>query len=260
MDAKGRRLHAHKMRSRLLLIATVSAALLAPAAAQAADCPGADLIPDATNAAQVADATLCLINAERAAGGLAPLAADSTLTSASAAYAGDMIARSFFAHETPDGVTLDQRLAGVGYGYELAGENIAWGEGPLSTPASIVNAWMHSEGHRLNIMERDYRQIGLGILPGTPKAAPSSFAGATYVTDFGTPEAGATRSAARSGTLDASATSDPVAHYSVKHRAAKRKKAARRAHRRRAAKHARRHVRRHVRRHPARRQTWQTVS
>jgi uncharacterized protein YkwD len=248
------------MRSRLLLIATVSAALAAPAAAQAANCPGEDLVPDATNAAQVADATLCLINQQRAAGGLAPVAANGSLTNASAAYAGDMIARTFFAHETPDGVTLDQRLARVGYRYELAGENIAWGEGPLATPASIVDAWMHSEGHRLNIMEPEYRQVGLGILPGTPKSAPSAFAGATYVTDFGTPQGGAPAPrSVQNGTLNARATSDPIAHYAVQ-----RKKHARRAHRRHRARHVRRHTRRHVRKHPARRsarrQAWQTVS
>src|SRR3954471_10376994 len=202
MDAKGRRPHARKMRSRLLLIATLSAALLAPAAAQAADCPGADLVPDASNVAQVTDATLCLLNAERATAGLAPLAADSTLSQASTAYAGDMVARQFFAHESPDGGTLDQRLRAVGYSYEIAGENIAWGEGPLATPASIVDAWMHSEGHRTNILDGDFRQIGLGILSGVPRAG-SPFPGATYVTDFGTHDS-QTRSA-QSGTLSARA-------------------------------------------------------
>ena len=245
------------MRSRLLLIATLSAALLAPAAAQAADCPGADLVPDATNAAQVTDATLCLLNNERATAGLAPLNADPTLSSASSAYAGDMIARQFFAHESPDGGTLDQRLGAVGYRYEIAGENIAWGEGPLSTPASIVNAWMHSEGHRTNILDGEFRQIGLGILPGVPRAG-SAFPGGTYVTDFGTRES-QTRSVAESGTPGARAAADPVAHY-----AAKAKHVKRRVHRRAKTHHARRHARHARTRHHAggasRRERWQTVS
>src|SRR4051794_9453970 len=220
-DAKGRRPHAQEMRSRLLLIATLSAALLAPAAAQAADCPGADLVPDATNVGQVTDATLCLLNNERATAGLAPLSADSTLSSASTAYAGDMVSRQFFAHESPDGGTLDRRLQAVGYGYEIAGENIAWGEGTLATPASIVDAWMHSEGHRTNILDGDFRQIGLGILPGVPRAG-SPFPGATYVTDFGTRDS-QTRSTAQSGTLSARATGDPVAHYAVQRKHTQRK-------------------------------------
>ncbi len=252
-----------KMRSRLLLIATVSAALLPAAGAHASTCAGVDLVPDATNVAQVADATLCLINEQRTAAGRGPVTADATLSSASTAYAVDMVARDFFAHESPDGGTLDQRLARVGYSYEIAGENIAWGEGVLATPAQIVNAWMNSEGHRTNIMDGDFRQIGLGIVPDVPHA--SSFGGATYVTDFGTPSGQpAPRSAPQSATLAARAGSPratprgPIAHYSVKKQHARRaaaKRAARRAAARRAAKrHVRRHVRRNVRTH------WQTVS
>jgi uncharacterized protein YkwD len=238
------------MRSRLLLIATATAALLVPASgALAADCPGQDLMPDATNAAQVADATLCLINAQRAAVGDGPLAADDTLSSASSAYAADMVARSFFDHQSPDGGTLDDRLARVGYSYDIAGENIAWGEGVLGTPASIVDAWMHSEGHRTNILDPDFRQVGLGIVAGTPRTAQGGMAGATYVTDFGTPEA-TQRAVPQSGTLDARANgraSDPVAHYAVVHKKAHKK--ARRAHRKHARRHTRRHTRRHVRHH-----------
>ena len=239
------------MRSRLLLIATATAALLVPAAgAYAADCPGQDLVPDGTNTAQVADATLCLINDQRAAVGDGPLAADDALSSSSSAYAADMVARKFFEHESPDGGTLDDRLRVVGYTYDIAGENIAWGEGPLSTPAQIVDAWMHSDGHRTNILDPDFRQIGLGIVPGTPRSTPSSFPGATYVTDFGTPEAQPeTRSAPQRATLDARASgraSDPIAHYAVQRKHHRR---AHRAHRRHHGRHARRHVKRSARRH-----------
>src|SRR3954451_5778776 len=150
------------------------------------DCAGGDLMPTADNAAQVAEATLCLINAQRAAASLGPLRADATLTRASTAYARDMIARKYFAHLSPDGTALEQRLARVGYHYKVAGENIAWGEGPLATPASIVNAWMHSAGHRTNVLGRHFRQIGLGIALGTPRGS-LPLQGATYVTDFGTP-------------------------------------------------------------------------
>jgi hypothetical protein len=148
-----------------------------------------------------------------------------------------MIAGGFFDHETPDGVTLEQRLAKVNYGFELAGENIAWGEGMLATPAQIVTAWMHSDGHRANILDPDFRQIGLGIVAGVPH--PSSFGGATYVTDFGTRSAQpephpVTQSATLGGRHRA--THNPVAHYAV------------------ARPHTRRHARKHtVRRHVAKR-------
>ena len=241
-----------EMRSRLLLIATTAAALLVPVSSAFADCAGGDLMPDASNAPQVADATLCLINEQRAAVGARPLVADDTLSAASTAYAADMVARSFFDHQSPDGVTLDDRLARVGYSYDIAGENIAWGEGPLGTPAQIVVAWMHSEGHRTNILDPDFRQIGLGIVAGTPRGTTSGFQGATYVTDFGTPDSSSNRSAPQSGTLDARATSgDPIAHYAVKKPKHRR---AHRTHRRHHARHARRHTRRSVRHHK-----WQTV-
>ena len=238
------------MRSALLLIATIFAAPLGSAAgAQAADCPGADLVPDATNAAKVADATLCLINEQRAAIGAVALSVDGTLSNASTAYAADMVARSFFDHQTPDGVTLDTRLARVGYSYELAGENIAWGEAVLATPGQIVKAWMHSDGHRTNILGPDFRQVGLGIVPGTPRGGASGFAGATYVTDFGTRETQPAPGSVHSATLDARATRtsrDPVAHYAVQ------RKHVRRAHRRHPARHARGHARHHVPRSSAR--------
>jgi uncharacterized protein YkwD len=64
------------------------------------------------------------------------------------------------------------------------GENIAWGSGQYSTPAFITNAWMNSPEHRTNILDPQFREIGLGILQGTPRSGPSTD-GATYTTDFG---------------------------------------------------------------------------
>ena len=63
------------------------------------------------------------------------------------------------------------------------GENIAWGSGALATPRAIVNGWMHSPGHRANILRASFRDIGIGIRLGAP--GPGLSGGATYVTDFG---------------------------------------------------------------------------
>ena len=63
------------------------------------------------------------------------------------------------------------------------GENIAWGSGSYSTPGSIVNQWMHSPPHRQNILNRRFREIGIGIAQGTPESGYPD--GATYTTDFG---------------------------------------------------------------------------
>jgi uncharacterized protein YkwD len=61
------------------------------------------------------------------------------------------------------------------------GENLAWGTGDVASPARIVDAWMHSPGHRRNILDRRFREIGIGLAPG----APGRGDGATYVTEFG---------------------------------------------------------------------------
>jgi uncharacterized protein YkwD len=181
------------MRSFNLAITAIAATLAAGAlatspAAAAASCAGADARPAAGNFDGVRATTLCLVNAERATAGLSALAANPLLTKASDAYADAMVRQRFFDHVSPDGQTLKQRLSAVGYlgGSRdwLAGENIAWGEGSLSTPRQVMAAWMASRGHRENILEPRFREIGLGIAQGSP-AGGSGASAATYVTDFG---------------------------------------------------------------------------
>src|SRR3954467_9305041 len=195
------------------LLATAVVALAAPegahASAQAAGCPGADVEPNAGNLAQVSQATLCLLNDERAAAGLRPLQYSAALTVPSAAYSTKMVTQNFFAHEPPAGSTLTSRLTAAGYikpdGDWFVGENLAWGQGNLATARSIAIAWMNSEGHRHNILEPDFTEVGIGIVPGTP-GDPSW--GATYTTDFGNvTHAAQTPSAAASAVKGASARS-----------------------------------------------------
>jgi uncharacterized protein YkwD len=184
-------------------LAVAVAALATPAGARAsaqdAACPGADVVPTAGNIAVVAQATLCLLNNERAAAGLHPLTEAPGLTRPSAAYSARMVSENFFAHVAPDGATLTDRLEANGYiepdGDWTVGENLAWGQGDLATPRNIAVAWMNSPGHRANILTGEFTEVGLGIVPGTP-GDPSW--GATYTTDFGAVERpeGATAAAA----------------------------------------------------------------
>jgi uncharacterized protein YkwD len=181
-------------RRALALVTTLAGlALATPASAQAADCANADIVPDASNVTQVGQATLCLLNNERAARGMAPLTTHARLTQPSAAYSARMVGEHFFAHVSPDGGSLADRLVAAGYirrdGDWTVGENIAWGQGPLSTPRSITAAWMNSPGHRANILTASYEEIGIGIVLGTPSDASW---GATYTTDFGDVERAAT--------------------------------------------------------------------
>src|SRR5215218_8706156 len=103
-----------------------------------AACPNADLAPAAGTLPAVADATLCLLNGERADHGLAPLAANPQLTAAASAYAQDLVAGSYFSHTGRDGSDVLDRVTAAGYladaeGWRI-GENLAWGTGALATP------------------------------------------------------------------------------------------------------------------------------
>jgi uncharacterized protein YkwD len=169
----------------IVALALLALALGAPGVA-AADCPGADAVPAADNLPAIGQTTLCLVNEQRSAHGIRALRVNARLSNASAGYSKRMVAQAFFDHEAPDGTTLVQRLTSVGYldgGDDwVVGENIGWGQGPLSTPRAMVDAWMNSAGHRRNILAADFAEIGLGLAMGTPVDATW---GATYTTDFG---------------------------------------------------------------------------
>lgn len=123
-------------------------------------------------------ATLCLLNAERKAQGLRPLRRDRALDAAARRHALDMRDRGFFAHDTPEGVTPHRRIAQAGYHpARLTGENLAKGEGSAGEAAAIVDGWMHSPGHRANVLRRRFEEIGVAIATDGEEAI--------YVTTFG---------------------------------------------------------------------------
>jgi uncharacterized protein YkwD len=148
-------------------------------------CAGSQLRPSAANDSQVRAATLCLINAQRARQGEPPLTENLRLDRAAVAHSQDMAERKYFEHVDPDGVHPDARIVQQGYPPILVGENLAWGETTKSTPAWIVSAWMQSPGHRANILEPDYREIGIGMAYEAPEAQPVPKQAAIYTTTFG---------------------------------------------------------------------------
>ncbi|HEY6760383.1 MAG TPA: CAP domain-containing protein [Baekduia sp.] len=173
-------------------LAAVLALLVAAPGALA--CAGDDAAPSDPAAAA---ATLCLLNQQRAAHGLGALTESTVLDRAATGFARDMVERRFFDHVSPGGGTMLDRLKSAGWapgGSWSAGENIAWGSGSLATPASIVDDWMHSAGHRANILNGSFAAIGIGIADGAPQAGIRGEAG-TYVTDF--TSGGATAAAKR---------------------------------------------------------------
>ncbi|MEV7202252.1 CAP domain-containing protein [Streptomyces griseoluteus] len=109
---------------------------------------------------------LRLVNVERAKVGCTPVAADSALTGLAEAFSGDMAARGFFDHTDPDGATPWDRAGKAGI-KGLGGENIARGQ---SDAAAVMDAWMKSPGHRANILNCDFKTLGVGVhlAPGGP--------------------------------------------------------------------------------------------
>ncbi|MFE7948169.1 CAP domain-containing protein [Streptomyces sp. NPDC057426] len=108
----------------------------------------------------VADRVISLVNAERAKAGCGPLSANATLTRAAQGHSDDMAARDYFDHTNPDGDGPGERVTAAGYPWSTYGENIAMGQ---STPEQVMDSWMNSPGHRANILNCDFKEIGVGV-------------------------------------------------------------------------------------------------
>jgi uncharacterized protein YkwD len=100
-----------------------------------------------------------LLNADRAKNGLSPLKTNSQLTSLAGNYAQDMINRNFFAHSNPEGQTPFDRMKAAGISYTSAGENIAIN----NNVTAAETAFMNSSGHKANILNKDYTDVGVGV-------------------------------------------------------------------------------------------------
>lgn len=183
---------AHTLHRICLLTALVAcgavALAAAPAAMAATACLSAGASPAQTGERAIVRATLCTINAERARRGLGALKLNTRLSAAATTHAADMDARNYFAHDSRGGGSFVDRIRRAGY---LAGarswsvgENLAWGSGGRSAPATITQMWMNSPGHRANILSSSFREIGIGVAYGAPVAGGGAPA-ATYATEFG---------------------------------------------------------------------------
>ncbi|WP_028799601.1 sigma-70 family RNA polymerase sigma factor [Streptomyces sp. 142MFCol3.1] len=107
---------------------------------------------------------VALVNKERAAAGCGPLTEDPQLEDAAQAHSDDMAARNFFEHTNPDGTDPGQRITAAGYRWSTYGENIAQGQ---QTPEAVMESWMNSPGHRANILNCSFKNIGVGVHRGS---------------------------------------------------------------------------------------------
>lgn len=107
---------------------------------------------------------IALVNEERAAAGCGPLTDDAKLRDAAQGHSEDMAARDFFDHTDPDGADPGKRITAAGYRWSTYGENIAKGQ---QTAESVMTSWMNSPGHRANILNCAFKNIGVGIHDGS---------------------------------------------------------------------------------------------
>jgi uncharacterized protein YkwD len=130
---------------------------------------------------------LCLINRVRAHYGLHRLAFNIELRDSASGHSDSMVAHHYFAHEGPGG-SVDRRISRAGYlhraGAFVIGENIGGGPGRrYGSPMAVFQGWMHSPPHRANILDRHYRDVGVGVARGFPMGGAGG--AATYTVDFG---------------------------------------------------------------------------
>jgi uncharacterized protein YkwD len=101
-----------------------------------------------------------IVNLERQRRGLRPVEPVDLLADAARGHSADMAKRRYLAHVSPEGGTVADRITAAGYRWSNVGENIAWGQ---PDPRAVMKDWMHSRGHRVNILNPEFVHLGVGI-------------------------------------------------------------------------------------------------
>jgi uncharacterized protein YkwD len=130
---------------------------------------------------------LQLINKARTSRGLHAVRIVRTLDRAALRHSRDMLYRDYFAHSTLSGATVATRARAAGYSVSgctrwTVGEVIAWGQSSRGAPRAIFKAWMHSRSHRKVILDRRWRDVGVGCSRGNYRGISGVI---MYTVDFG---------------------------------------------------------------------------
>lgn len=104
-----------------------------------------------------------ITNAKRVENGLPPLVFNEKLSLAARAKASDVYANNYWAHNSPGGKTPWSFITAVDYQYIFAGENLAR---DFNDAASVVTAWMNSPSHRSNLLDKNFKEIGVAVASG----------------------------------------------------------------------------------------------
>ncbi|WP_055489121.1 CAP domain-containing protein [Streptomyces sp. TP-A0356] len=152
--------------------ATPTAARAPKASAPAA--PTSPSTPKATATASGATARIVeLVNAERSKVGCSPVTLNATLAKVAQAHSEDMASHQNMSHTGSDGSSPGDRITRAGYNWSTYGENVAYG---YATPEKVMAGWMSSPGHKANILNCAFKEIGVGF------AQPDNY----WTQDFGT--------------------------------------------------------------------------
>lgn len=103
---------------------------------------------------------LILVNEERQKAGVLPLQKNEGLVIVARGYARDMWERKYFSHFSPEGEDIGDRLDKKGISYSFAGENLAL----APTLKTAHSGLMNSKGHRENILEKRFKNVGIGVI------------------------------------------------------------------------------------------------
>lgn len=142
-----------------------AAAPAKPAAAPAKTAPAPTnttaAAPSSANIGAYEQQVVDLVNKERAAAGLPALKVNVKLSGVAEKKAEDLRDKNYFDHQSPTYGSPFDMMKQFGITYTAAGENIAKGQ---ETPAEVMNGWMNSPGHRANILNANYTEIGVGYV------------------------------------------------------------------------------------------------
>lgn len=117
-------------------------------------------VPSSAEATTLEGQIVVLVNKERLKVGLAPLKSNWELARVARIKSQDMIDKNYFSHTSPTYGSPFDMMSNFGIKYMSAGENIAYGQ---PTPTSVMTSWMNSAGHKANILNKSYTEIGVGV-------------------------------------------------------------------------------------------------
>ncbi|MEB2335535.1 MAG: CAP domain-containing protein [Burkholderiales bacterium] len=169
--------------------AAASAALVTPATAATSPTPGTTPTPAGTSTNVDAASALDQLNAARAVArtcgktpmpAVAPLRWSAALEQAAIGHSEWMQANNTISHTGAGGSSVGTRATAAGYAWKMIGENIAAGQPDLSR---VIEAWLASEGHCMNIMHPDFVDVALALKPGTSSNTYRTW----WTLDFGRP-------------------------------------------------------------------------